>query len=63
MEKKQDIYVPEYIQALIKEEIWTTASGLSLAINVQRKGGSMYTLPEIMNYCEAYCPDLDNMLH
>jgi len=63
MEKKQEIYVPEHIQALIREYLWTTASGLSLALNIQRDSGSMYTIPEIMSFCEAYCPDLDNMLY
>ena len=62
MEKK-DIYVPEHIREFVKELIWTTASGLSLAINVQRDSGSMYTIPEIMEFCEACCPNLDSMLH
>ena len=62
MEKKE-IYVPEHVQALIKEYLWTTASGLSLAINVQRDSGSMYTIPEIMEFCEVCCPELDSMLH
>ncbi len=60
---EKEIYVPEHIRALIREYIWTTASGLSLALNIQRDSGSMYTIPEITQFCDVCCPDLDSLLH